>query len=247
MKEPELNPTEIFKLDKRFKLFVAIYLSIIVLVIIFVLVKVEMLAELQQVIVIILGLTALATLDAFKKVVDDTASNSFASEFKQTIIKGGYYAEGNIYSDSRTQQSNTNQVAIPPNYFDVMRTIESVPDSPNADQPGAREALVKLQAYVETESELDLDEKVQALEQLKSIAIAVQRIDEPFTSEQTQTLGNVARVVAEIDRSPLLKTRLIKAFRAGGIEAIKSLPDFPVVNVLLAAVQAFQDAEMRKK
>lgn len=94
MQDPKLDIISAFKFEKRFKIFVAIYLSIILLLIVGVLVKIDMATELQQALIVILGLITIATLDAFRKALDNT-SFSLANKFNQIIVQeGGFYVGG---------------------------------------------------------------------------------------------------------------------------------------------------------
>jgi len=94
MKDPKLDIVSAFKFEKRFKIFVAIYLSIILLVIAGVLVKIDMASELQQALIVILGLITIATLDAFRKALDSTSS-PLTDKFNQIIVQeGGFYIGG---------------------------------------------------------------------------------------------------------------------------------------------------------
>jgi hypothetical protein len=111
MQDPKLEVVGTFKYEKRLKIFVAIYLSMILLVIAGVLVKVDMATELQQVLVVILGLITIATLDAFRKVLENTSS-SVASRFNRIVVQeggfyvnGGYYVNGNINQGGERKQT----------------------------------------------------------------------------------------------------------------------------------------------
>ena len=53
----------------------------------------------------------------------------------------------------------------------------------------------------------------------------------------------VAKAVDEIESNPTLKARVIGALKAGGTEAFKELIDHPLVNILLASIDGWQDAE----
>jgi hypothetical protein len=98
MQDPKLELISAFKFEKRLKIFVAIYLSIILLTIGGVLVKIDMPTELQQALVIILGLITIATLDAFRKALDNTSSSSLVDKFNQIIVQeGGFYVGGDYY------------------------------------------------------------------------------------------------------------------------------------------------------
>jgi hypothetical protein len=104
MQDPKLEAISTFKYEKRLKIFVAIYLSMILLVIAGVLVKVDIATELQQVLVVILGLITIATVDAFRKALEDTSS-SVVSRFNQIVVQdGGYYINGGYYVNGNINQ-----------------------------------------------------------------------------------------------------------------------------------------------
>jgi hypothetical protein len=97
MKDTKLDLISTFKFEKRLKLFVAVYLSLVLLAVTAVLIKIEMATELQQALIIILGLITIATIDAFKKALDSTGS-SLANQFNQIIVReGGLYVNGDYY------------------------------------------------------------------------------------------------------------------------------------------------------
>ena len=97
MEDHKLDLISAFKFEKRLKTSVAVYLSIILLSIIGVLVRIEMAAELQQALIVILGLITIATIDAFRKALDSTRS-SLVNQFSQIIVhEGGFYTIGGDY------------------------------------------------------------------------------------------------------------------------------------------------------
>ena len=99
MEDNKLDLISAFKFEKRLKTSVAVYLSIILLSIIGVLVKIEMAAELQQALIVILGLITIATIDAFRKALDSTRS-SLVNHFSQIIVQeGGVYIGGDFGGD----------------------------------------------------------------------------------------------------------------------------------------------------
>ena len=99
MEENKLDLISAFKFEKRLKTSVAVYLSVILLSIIGVLVKIEMAAELQQALIVILGLITIATIDAFRKALDSTRS-SLVNQFSQIIVQeGGVYIGGDFGGD----------------------------------------------------------------------------------------------------------------------------------------------------
>jgi hypothetical protein len=52
----------------------------------------------------------------------------------------------------------------------VTNTINQLPASPQSDQPGIKELLTQLQTAIEAETNLSDDDKVEALEQVKTLA-----------------------------------------------------------------------------
>ncbi|MBD2504863.1 pentapeptide repeat-containing protein [Anabaena azotica] len=63
------------------------------------------------------------------------------------------------------------------------------------------------------------------------------------TTTTSQKMTVVAKAVDEIERNPTLKARVIGALKAGGTEALKELIDNPLINILLASIDGWQDAE----
>jgi hypothetical protein len=103
MEDHKLDLISAFKFEKRLKTSVAVYLSIILLSLIGVLVKIEMAAELQQALIVILGLITIATIDAFRKALDSTRS-SLVNQFSQIIVQeGGFYIGGDYVGGTINQ------------------------------------------------------------------------------------------------------------------------------------------------
>ncbi|MFN6565255.1 MAG: pentapeptide repeat-containing protein [Nostoc sp. ChiSLP01] len=63
------------------------------------------------------------------------------------------------------------------------------------------------------------------------------------TATTSQRMTVVAKAVDEIESNPTLKARVIGALKAGGTEAFKELIDHPLVNILLASIEGWQEAE----
>ncbi|MDJ0717302.1 MAG: hypothetical protein QNJ54_24300 [Prochloraceae cyanobacterium] len=61
------------------------------------------------------------------------------------------------------------------------------------------------------------------------------------TSREKMTL--VTEVVDRIETNPKLKDRVINALKAGGTEAFKEAIDHPLVNILMASIEGWQEAE----
>ena len=54
----------------------------------------------------------------------------------------------------------------------VSNSLNQLPESPEPDKPGIKELLAQLQAAIEAESNLDEEDKAEALEQVKMLADA---------------------------------------------------------------------------
>ncbi len=53
----------------------------------------------------------------------------------------------------------------------------------------------------------------------------------------------VTEALKQIESNPTLKARVIAALKAGGVEALKELVDNPLINILVAALEGWQEAE----
>ncbi|NEP30741.1 MULTISPECIES: hypothetical protein [Moorena] len=51
----------------------------------------------------------------------------------------------------------------------------------------------------------------------------------------------VAKAVDQIEGKPTLKQRVINVLKTGGTEAFKEAVDHPLVNVLFAAIEGWQE------
>ena len=124
-----------------------------------------MTSELQQVLIIILGLITVVTLDAFRKALENSPS-SFINEFKQIVIQEGASYAGNI--DKRVIVENGNYVvdgAINYGGFEKRQTlaeaaieIQELLQQLEKSNPTATEA--EKGAYVNDEAEPDLKSRV---------------------------------------------------------------------------------------
>ncbi|RCJ40083.1 hypothetical protein A6770_38340 [Nostoc minutum NIES-26] len=63
------------------------------------------------------------------------------------------------------------------------------------------------------------------------------------TATTSEKMSVVAKAVDEIESNPTLKARVIGALKAGGTEAFKELIDNPLINILLASIDGWQEAE----
>ncbi|WP_211173292.1 hypothetical protein [Brasilonema bromeliae] len=180
MQDPKLDMINVFKLEKRLQLLVAIYISLILLVLTFVLVRIPMTSDLQQALIIILGLITIATIDAFRKVLGNTSSSSLVNEFKQIIVQdGGSYVDGNVDGIDKRINVEGNYVASgainygyekKQNLAEAAAEIQDLLQQLEKSNPTASEA--EKVAYVDEEIEPDLKSRlVKALKTSGEVAI----------------------------------------------------------------------------
>jgi hypothetical protein len=154
MQDHKLDLISAFKFEKRLKTSVAVYLSIILLAIIGVLVKIEMAAELQQALIVILGLITIATIDAFRKALDNTHS-SLVDQFSQTVVQeGGLYVGGDYYINGNLNQGSERKQTLAEAASEIQELLMQLEKS----NPTATEA--EKVAYVNDETPADLKSRV---------------------------------------------------------------------------------------
>ena len=155
MQDPKLDLISVLKFEKRLKTSVAMYLSIILLTIIGVLVKIDMAAELQQALIVILGLITIATLDAFRKALDNTRS-SLVDQFSQIVVQdGGQYIGGDYnYNGGTVNQGIERRQTLAEAAEEIQELLMQLEKS----QPTATES--EKVAYVNDETPLDLKFRV---------------------------------------------------------------------------------------
>ncbi|MBD2090286.1 pentapeptide repeat-containing protein [Microcoleus sp. FACHB-1515] len=65
------------------------------------------------------------------------------------------------------------------------------------------------------------------------------------TTTQAEKLAVAAKAAEEIEANPVLRSRVIGALKAGGVEALKELVDHPLVTILLAALEGWQQPDSK--
>ena len=91
----------------------------------------------------------------------------------------------------------------------------------------------------------------QGSEQKQNLAEAAEEIQQLLeqlsqtnsTSTTAERMTIVAEAVDQIENNPTLKARVINALKAGGTEAFKEAIDHPLVNILMATIEGWQETE----
>ena len=63
----------------------------------------------------------------------------------------------------------------------------------------------------------------------------------PTTTSREKNIV-VGEVVDQIESNPTLKAKVINALKAGGTEAFKEAVNHPLVNILVATIEGWQDS-----
>jgi hypothetical protein len=177
MEDNKLDLISGFKFEKRLKTSVAVYLSIILLSIIGVLVKIEMAAELEQALIVILGLITSATIDAFRKALDNTRS-SLVNQFSQIVVQeGGWYIVGDYYLNGNLNQGSERKQTLAEAAAEIQQLLMQLEKS----NPTATEA--EKVAYVNDETPPALKSRVASAVKAGSISAVETLLDNiPFSN-----------------------------------------------------------------
>jgi hypothetical protein len=160
MQNSKLDIISNFEFEKRSKIFVAVLLSSVFFVILGVLVKVDMSAELQQTLVVILGLFTIATLDAFRKALENTSS-SLMDQFNQIIIQGGgVYVNNGSYQVNNVNNVN-NESEKKQSLVEAATEIQQLLTQLEMSNPSATEA--EKVAYVNDETSPSLKSRIASM------------------------------------------------------------------------------------
>ncbi len=63
------------------------------------------------------------------------------------------------------------------------------------------------------------------------------------TTTTAEKMAVVTEAAKQIENNSTLKTKVINALKAGGTEAFKEAIDHPLVNILVATIEGWQNAE----
>lgn len=235
MQDPAIQNIE---KDSKFKLSIELingyYLSFLSIGLLLIILRNDITPDLKQALFFVLMILIFGTLRFFIKAASKEDNVNENKQYPQTIVNGNYYYNKRI-GDEVYNTSNQNVADIkmdtPSNYFDVLKTIEIVPDSPEPNKPGIRDVLIQLQSYVESDSTLSLTEKEAILELIKQMAI--QAKSDPINND----LISVVESIQKIDRNSDFKARIVQALKDGAMltleEPLARLP----ITIVMAAIE----------
>ncbi|MEH2032195.1 MAG: pentapeptide repeat-containing protein [Nostoc sp.] len=167
---------------------------------------------------------------------------SFYSNVEQvgfmTNNPGGFSVGGSVDGDINNVQGENNQqrVSNKSSSFNL-QGAQFAGGLVNADTVNAQQIGGNITNY-STEQKQNLAQAAAEIQQLLN-----QLSQTNPTTTTSEKMSVVAKAVDEIERNPTLKARVIGALKAGGTEALKELIDNPLINILLASIDGWQDAE----
>jgi hypothetical protein len=227
--------------DSRLKLSVELvngyYLSFLSIGLLLIILRNDITPDLKQALFFILMILISGTLRFFMRAANKEDNIDENKQYPQTIVNGNYYYNKRV-GDEIYNTSNQNVTDIkmdtPSNYFDVLKTIEVVPDSPEPNKPGIKDVLIQLQSYVESDSTLLVTEKEEIFELIKRMAIEAKA--DPINNDSI----SVVESIQKIDRNSDFKARIVQALKAGSILALDEyLSNNPSIKIVEAAIKGW--------
>ncbi|MHC5860964.1 pentapeptide repeat-containing protein [Nostoc sp.] len=167
---------------------------------------------------------------------------SFYSNVEQvgfmTNNPGGFSVGGSVDGDINNVQGENNQqrVSNKSSSFNL-QNAQFAGGLLNADTVNAHQIGGNITNY-NPEQKQNLAEAAAEIQQL------LNQLSQTYpTATTSEKMTVVARAVDEIENNPTLKARVSGALKTGGTEAFKELIDHPLVNILLASIEGWQEAE----
>lgn len=158
-----------------------------------------------------------------------------------TVYKGFLIAEG-VSNSTVTYTSDTEGDTIMPEgskqqFNNDLHHAQIAGGLVNADTVSAHQIGGNINNYTPQQRQ-NLAETAREIQQL------LQQLEQtnPTTTTSEKTTV-VAKTVDEIEKNSTLKARVIEALKSGGKEALKEAIDHPLVNILMASVEGWQEAE----
>ncbi|WP_223269774.1 hypothetical protein [Nostoc sp. 'Peltigera membranacea cyanobiont' 213] len=167
---------------------------------------------------------------------------SFYSNVEQvgfmTNNPGGFSVGGSVDGDINNVQGENNQQKVSnKNSSFNLQGAQFAGGLVNADTVNAHQIGGNITNY-NPEQKQNLAEAAAEIQQLLNQLGQTYPTNTPLEKQIA-----VTEALKQIDSNPTLKARVIGALKAGGTEALKELVDHPLVNILLATLEGWQDAE----
>ncbi|MDJ0902581.1 MAG: pentapeptide repeat-containing protein [Xenococcus sp. MO_188.B8] len=156
-----------------------------------------------------------------------------SSKVRQLIITG----EG--------QNQNFNRLDLQGNYTEIYQgEVKMSGDRHIQAGRDYRETHVNDQGtYVEGDYHNNPEQKQNLAQAAVEIQQLLENLSETYpTSTNKEKMVVIGEVVDQIENNPTLKAKVINALKVGGTEAFKEAVNHPLVNILVATIEGWQDA-----
>jgi uncharacterized membrane protein YqiK len=107
-----------------------------------------------------------------------------------------FQAKGTLINISGVTGEYVSQISVSYISAAVTKTINQLPDSPQSEQPTIKKLLTQLQAAIEVEKELNDEDKIEALEQLKTLAELGQNLTQENVKKQAKVAINILKIIS---------------------------------------------------
>lgn len=154
-------------------------------------------------------------------------------------------------SGSNIQAPTINDAYKEQKFFIQSLTLEDKSVSETFHNDMSQAKIANFANKIQDDGHQQANQYIYELEEKQNLAEAAADIQKLFkqleatnpTTSETEKLAVVAKAAEEIKNNPTLKARIINALKAGGTEAFKEAVDHPLVNILLATIEGWQEVE----
>jgi hypothetical protein len=195
---------------------IGIYLSLMSVILLFILIIYDTSIEVQQVVVVVIGLLLLSSFTAFKQVIDFDRKSSLSAQyipyFDNRIITSNTFYNGDTFHNSKQNLADAAE-----EIQKLLTKLSTTYDESPVDKSSLNADLLQKVEEIETENHENFTEKEKI--------IAVQ-------------------VVEEIEKNIGLKQRLLGVMRALGNQSLQELfDDYEPLGILFSTISGFYDLE----
>lgn len=226
--------------DSKFKLSIELvngyYLSFLSIGLLLIILRNDINPDLKQALFFILMVLIAGTMRFFIRAASKEDDIDENKQYPQTIVNGNYYYRvGDEVYDTSNQNRTDIKIDTSSNYFDVLKTIEVVPDSSEPNKPGIKDVLIQLQSYVESDSTLLVIEKEKIFELIKRMAIEAKA--DPTNNDSI----SVVESIQKIDRNSDFKARIVQALKDGAMLALDEQLSHSTITIVMAAIKRWME------
>jgi uncharacterized protein YjbI with pentapeptide repeats len=164
-----------------------------------------------------------------------------STNIENITVHKGFVITGNVSESTVADTINQGDMIMPEGskqqFNNDLRNAQFAGGLVNADKVEAGQIGGNINNYTPQQRQ-NLAEAAAEIQQL------LQQLEQTNpTTSTSEKMKVVAKAVDEIEKNPTLKARIIGALKSGGTEALKEAVDHPLVNILMASIEGWQEAE----